>query len=58
VPGDFYIPGVINLCGEERTLPGSISTRGYVLENGRVAFVGTKDEILNSERVKETYMGV
>jgi len=36
----------------------SISTRGYVLENGRVAFVGTKDEILNSERVKETYMGV
>jgi len=35
-----------------------ISTRGYVLENGRIVLRGTGEELLNNEHVKEAYLGI
>ncbi len=34
-----------------------LSHRGYVLENGRVAFQGGGEELLNTERVRKAYLG-
>jgi len=36
----------------------SVSTRGYILERGRVALTGTGKELLASEEVRKVYMGV
>lgn len=36
----------------------SVSTRGYILERGRVALTGTGAELLASEEVRKVYMGV
>ena len=36
----------------------ALSRRGYVLENGRVALVGTGAELLDNEHVKRAYLGM
>jgi len=36
----------------------SISSRGYILERGRVALTGTGPELLASEDVRRVYMGI
>ncbi len=36
----------------------SISSRGYILERGRVALTGTGEELLASEEVRKVYMGM
>jgi branched-chain amino acid transport system ATP-binding protein len=36
----------------------ALSRRGYVLENGRVALVGTGVELLRNEHVKRAYLGM
>ncbi len=36
----------------------SISSRGYILESGRVALTGTGQELLASEEVRKVYMGM
>jgi len=36
----------------------ALSRRGYVLENGRVALVGTGAELLGNEHVKRAYLGM
>jgi branched-chain amino acid transport system ATP-binding protein len=35
----------------------TISDRGYVLENGRVVLADSSDRLLNSELIKEAYLG-
>ena len=35
-----------------------ICDRGYLLENGRIEFKGTKDELLGNPHVKEVYLGL
>ncbi|MGQ9757585.1 MAG: ABC transporter ATP-binding protein [Actinomycetota bacterium] len=35
----------------------SISTRGYVLENGRIVLEGTAEELAGNEEVKKAYIG-
>lgn len=35
----------------------SISSRGYVLENGRIAHQGDSHELMNSDVIKKTYLG-
>jgi branched-chain amino acid transport system ATP-binding protein len=36
----------------------ALSRRGYVLENGRVALVGSGAELLDNEHVKRAYLGM
>jgi branched-chain amino acid transport system ATP-binding protein len=36
----------------------SISDRGYVLENGRIIMEGEGNELLENEKIKETYLGI
>ncbi|MCP4689144.1 MAG: ABC transporter ATP-binding protein [Desulfobacterales bacterium] len=36
----------------------SISSRGYVLENGEVAMSGTGKELLNAPHIRKTYLGL
>lgn len=36
----------------------SISNRGYVLENGRIATEGTGKELLENDYIKKTYLGM
>ena len=36
----------------------ALSRRGYVLENGRVALVGSGAELLGNEHVKRAYLGM
>ncbi len=36
----------------------SISTRGYILERGRVALMGTGPDLLASDEVRKLYMGI
>jgi branched-chain amino acid transport system ATP-binding protein len=35
-----------------------IAHRGYVMENGRIAFSGTAQSLLNNEEVKKAYLGI
>jgi branched-chain amino acid transport system ATP-binding protein len=35
----------------------SISGRGYVMANGRVVLTDSSDKLLNSELIKEAYLG-
>jgi len=35
----------------------SLSNRGYVLENGRIALQGSGEDLLNNEQVRKAYMG-
>jgi branched-chain amino acid transport system ATP-binding protein len=51
--------GVTVLVTEQNTKQTlEISDRGYVLENGRVVLIGTGQELLNNEHVKEAYLGI
>ena len=36
----------------------ALSSRGYILERGRIALQGTSKELLESEEVRKVYMGV
>jgi len=35
-----------------------ISSRAYVLENGRVVMTGTGDTLLHDDRVRQAYLGL
>ena len=35
-----------------------VSSRGYVLAEGRVVLEGTRDELLGSERVRQAYLAI
>lgn len=35
----------------------SISTRGYVMENGQIVMQGTKKELFDNDEVKRAYIG-
>jgi branched-chain amino acid transport system ATP-binding protein len=35
-----------------------IASRGYVLENGRVAMSGAGEELLHNDKVREAYLGM
>jgi branched-chain amino acid transport system ATP-binding protein len=51
--------GVTVLVTEQNTKKTlEISDRGYVLENGRVVLIGTGQELLNNEHVKQAYLGI
>jgi branched-chain amino acid transport system ATP-binding protein len=34
-----------------------VSTRGYVIENGRIVLSGTRDELFNNDQVRKAYIG-
>ena len=51
--------GITVLLVEQNTRQAlALSRRGYVLENGRVALVGTGAELLGNEHVKRAYLGM
>jgi len=51
--------GITVLLVEQNTRQAlALSRRGYVLENGRVALVGTGAELLDNEHVKRAYLGM
>ncbi len=61
----FHIIGEINRAGttvllvEQNTRQAlALSRRGYVLENGRVALVGSGEELLGNEHVRRAYLGL
>ncbi len=35
----------------------ALSDRSYVMENGRIVLEGSRDELLNSEKIKSAYLG-
>lgn len=50
--------GVTVLLAEQNAHAAlSISSRGYVLENGRLAIEGTKESLLENEEVRKAYIG-
>jgi len=50
----------ISMLITEQNVPEAlaISDRGYVLENGRISLGGQADELLKSERVKTSFLGL
>jgi branched-chain amino acid transport system ATP-binding protein len=61
----FHTIGAINRAGttvllvEQNTRQAlALSRRGYVLENGRVALVGSGAELLGNEHVRKAYLGL
>ena len=51
--------GITVLLVEQNTRQAlALSRRGYVLENGRVALVGTGADLLGNEHVKRAYLGM
>jgi branched-chain amino acid transport system ATP-binding protein len=61
----FHIIGEINRTGttvllvEQNTRQAlALSRRGYVLENGRVALVGSGEELLGNDYVRRAYLGL
>ena len=56
--GKFRDEKITTLLSEQNAHQAlSISDRGYVLENGRVVLEDSSDKLLNSELVKEAYLG-
>ncbi|MDV2583519.1 ABC transporter ATP-binding protein, partial [Alkalibacillus haloalkaliphilus] len=50
--------GVTVLLAEQNAYAAlSISTRGYVLENGRLSVEGTKEDLLENEEIRKAYIG-
>ncbi|WP_100372383.1 ABC transporter ATP-binding protein [Bacillus sp. FJAT-45037] len=50
--------GVTVLLAEQNAYAAlSISSRGYVLENGRLKVEGTKEELLGNEEIRKAYIG-
>lgn len=45
------------LVEQNATLALSMSTRGYILENGEVRYEGNADELMNNEDIKKAYLG-
>ena len=35
-----------------------IADRGYVMKDGKIVLMGTSDELLSNESVKEAYLGI
>ena len=35
-----------------------ICNRGYLLENGRIVFSGTREQLLNNPHINEVYLGL
>jgi branched-chain amino acid transport system ATP-binding protein len=61
----FYIIRQISNQGKtvllvEQNIPqiAEMADRIYVMEEGRISFVGSKDEALNNERLKEVFLGM
>lgn len=51
--------GVTMLLVEQNALMAlEISDRGYALQNGRVMFSGSAEDLLSDEAVREAYFGV
>jgi len=50
----------ISMLITEQNVPEAlaISDRGYVLENGRISLGGQADELLKSERIKTSFLGL
>lgn len=36
----------------------NVATRGYVLENGRIAMEGKGIDLMNNDHVKKAYLGI
>jgi branched-chain amino acid transport system ATP-binding protein len=36
----------------------NIATRGYVLQTGKIVMAGTARELMNDDRVRQTYLGL
>jgi branched-chain amino acid transport system ATP-binding protein len=47
----------IMLSEQNASMALSISTRGYVLENGRIVLEGKAEELAGNEEVKKAYIG-
>jgi branched-chain amino acid transport system ATP-binding protein len=57
--GEINRAGVTVLLVEQNTRQAlALSRRGYVLENGRVALVGSGEELLGNEHVRRAYLGL
>jgi branched-chain amino acid transport system ATP-binding protein len=57
--GSLHREGVTVLLAEQNIEQAlEIAGRGYVLENGRVVMQGKSDELLESEHIKEVYLGM
>ena len=55
----FLQEGVTILLSEQNVQQAlKVATRGYVLENGRVAMEGSSEYLLNSEHIKQAYLGI
>jgi branched-chain amino acid transport system ATP-binding protein len=48
----------IFLVEQNANMALKIAHRGYVMENGRIAFAGTAESLLNNEAVKSAYLGI
>ena len=48
----------ILLVSQEVELSLSLSHRAYVLENGRISLEGTSCDLLNSDKIRESYLGM
>ena len=48
----------ILLVEQNVALSLKISSRAYVLENGRVVMSGSGDELLHDDRVRQAYLGL
>ena len=57
--GEINRTGTTVLLVEQNTRQAlALSRRGYVLENGRVALVGSGEELLGNEHVRRAYLGL
>ena len=51
--------GVTVLIVEQNVVDGlSVSTRGYVVENGAIILQGASADLLNNEQVRTAYLGL
>jgi branched-chain amino acid transport system ATP-binding protein len=47
----------ILLVEQNAALALQLATRGYVIETGRIALRGDRDELLKKDKVKKAYLG-
>ena len=45
------------LVEQNAALALSLANRGYVIETGRIALTGSREELMNDEKVKKAYLG-
>jgi len=48
----------IFLVSQEVEQALELSHRGYVLENGQITLEGRSEELLNNDKVRESYLGM